>query len=206
VEIRIGEQDEILVRSKTVMKGYYRKPEATAEALIDGWLRTGDAGRLDPDGLLVMTERIKDLFKTSGGKYVAPQLIEARLGSDPWVEQVAVFGDGRAYVTALLVPAFARLEEHARAEGIPLASRDELVRQPAVLALYQERVDRCNRELARHEQVKRFTLLAHELTVDNGGITPTMKLRRTQVGAQHRALIDAMYPSDDGPRAKSVWA
>ena len=193
VEVRIGEADEILVRGKTVMKGYFNKPEATAEVLVDGWFRTGDAGRLDPDGLLVITDRLKDLFKTSAAKYVAPQVLESRIGADPWIEQIAVFGDRRNYVTALLVPAFARLEEHARAQGIRFGSREELCARPEIVALYQERINLHNRDFARHEQVKRFTLLPSELTVESGGMTPTMKVKRNRVAEQYRAEIDAMY-------------
>jgi long-chain acyl-CoA synthetase len=193
VEVRIGEADEILVRGKTVMKGYFNQPESTAEAFVDGWFRTGDAGRLDPDGLLVITDRLKDLFKTSAAKYVAPQLLESRIGADPWIEQVAVFGDQRNYVTALLVPAFAKLEEHARQQGIPFGSREELCARPEIVALYQERIDLHNRDFARHEQLKRFTLLPQELTVESGGMTPTMKVKRSRVAEQYRAEIDAMY-------------
>ncbi len=193
VEVRIGPGDEIQVRGPTVMKGYHNRPEATAEAFDDGWLRTGDAGALDEAGCLVVTDRIKDLIKTSGGKYVAPQAIEARLGSDPLVEQVAVVGDLRRYVTALIVPAFALLEPLATERGFGAASRAELVARPEVVALYQGRVDAVNRDLARFEQVKRFTLLERPFTVEAGELTPTLKIRRRAVAERYRAQVDAMY-------------
>ncbi|MGE5235759.1 MAG: AMP-dependent synthetase/ligase [Acidobacteriota bacterium] len=193
VEVRIGDDGEIQVRGKTVMRGYYRKPEATAEAFVDGWFRTGDAGYLDDRGCLVITDRIKDLIKTSGGKYIAPQLIEARVGSDPLVEQIAVIGDERRFVSALIVPAFPALEDHARARGIPFASRAELIASPQVLALYQERLDAHNRDLARFEQIRKFTLLPAEFTVAGGEITPTLKVKRRQIGEKYRREIDAMY-------------
>jgi long-chain acyl-CoA synthetase len=193
VEVRIGDDSEIQVRGKTVMRGYYNKPEATAEVFVDGWFRTGDAGYLDEHGCLVITDRIKDLIKTSGGKYIAPQLIEAKLGSDPLVEQIAVIGDERRFVSALIVPAFPALEEYARTRDIPFASRQELIAASEVLALYQERIDAHNADLARFEQIRRFTLLPTEFTVDGGEITPTLKVKRRAVVEKYRRAIDAMY-------------
>jgi long-chain acyl-CoA synthetase len=193
VQVRIGEHDEILVKGPTVSKGYFKRPEATAEAFVDGWFHTGDAGLLDEDGCLVITDRIKDLIKTSGGKYVAPQAIEAALGSDPYVEQIAVIGDGRRFISALLVPSFPNLEEWARARGIEAASREELVAHPEVVAFYQERIDRHNAGVARFKQVKKFTLLPREFTLEAGEITPTLKVRRKQVLARYQREIEAMY-------------
>jgi long-chain acyl-CoA synthetase len=193
VQVRIGEDDEILVKGPAVMRGYWGKPAATAEVLADGWFRTGDAGRLDGEGLLSITDRIKDLIKTSGGKYVAPQAIEATLGSDLLIEQVAVIGDQRRFVSALIVPAFPALEAWARAKGLACSSREELIRHPDVLRLVQERIDAQNVGLARHEQIKKFTLLARELTVEGGEITPTMKIKRRRMAEKYRDAIEAMY-------------
>ncbi len=193
VEVQIGEGDEILVRGAIVMKGYYHKPEATAEALEDGWFHTGDAGCFDGDGNLVITDRIKDLMKTSGGKYVAPQLIESRLATDPLLEQAAVVGDGRKFISALLVPAFPVLEDWAARRGLTWDGRDDLIARPDVLALYRERIDEHNRELARFEQIKRFVLLPNELTIEGGEITPTMKIKRRAVESRYAPLIDGMY-------------
>jgi long-chain acyl-CoA synthetase len=175
------------------MKGYYGKPRETAEAFRDGWLRTGDAGALDEDGTLRITERMKDLFKTSGGKYVAPQLIESTVGADLYVEQVTAIGDDRRFVTALIVPAFEPLEEWARAAGIPFASREELVARPEVVGFYRTRIDDRTRHLSRFEQIVRFTLLSRPLTIEGGEITPTLKVRRRAVAEKYRAEIDAMY-------------
>ena len=193
LEVRIGDGDEILVRGATVMKGYYHKPEATVEALEDGWLHTGDAGRIDDEGNLVITDRIKDLIKTSGGKYVAPQLIESHLATDPLLEQAAVVGDGHKFITALLVPAFPVLEEWGKRTGLTWQRREDLLALPEVQALYRERIDEHNRKLARFEQIKRFTLLPNELTIEGGEITPTMKIKRRAVESRYAPLIDAMY-------------
>ncbi|MBI4917856.1 MAG: long-chain fatty acid--CoA ligase [Acidobacteria bacterium] len=193
VEARTGENDEIQVRGKTVMKGYYKKPAATAEAFVDGWFRTGDAGTVDADGYIVITDRIKDLIKTSGGKYIAPVMIESSLGSDPLIEQVAVIGDERRFVSALLVPSFLALEPWAKEHGLPTTSREELIHRPEVVALYQSRIDEHNKPLARYEQVRKFTLLAREFTVEGGEITPTLKVKRKKVAEKYRDVIDAMY-------------
>lgn len=193
VEVRIGEEGEIQVRGATVMKGYHGKPEATAEAFVDGWFRTGDAGTLDPDGLLSVTERIKDLIKTSGGKYVAPQAIEARLGTDRLIEQVAVTGDRRRFVSALVVPSFPALEEWAAVRGLPTDDRVRLVARPEVVALYRDVIERHNADLARYEQVRKFSLLPREFTVEGGEITPTLKIRRKKVAEKYGDLIEAMY-------------
>lgn len=193
VEVRIAPDGEVLVLGKIVMKGYYNRPEATAAVFRDGWFRTGDAGALDPDGNLRITERIKDLFKTSGGKYIAPQLIESTVGADLYVEQVLVVGDDRRYVTALIVPAFEALEPWARSEGVPFTSREELVTRPAVLAFYRRRIDERTKDLSHLEQIARFTLLPNALTIEGGEITSTLKVRRRVAAEKYRAEIEAMY-------------
>ena len=193
IEVRLGAEGEILVRGATVMKGYFRKPAATAAAFVDGWLKTGDAGAFDAGGNLVITDRLKDLIKTSGGKYVAPQQIEAQVGGDGLIAQVAVLGDLRKFVAALIVPAFEALEEWARSVGVAVRSRAELISDPRVVALYQERVDQHNRALAPWEQIKKFRLLARELTVEDGEITPTQKVRRQRLAEEYAGLVDAMY-------------
>jgi len=198
VEVKIAENDEILVKGGTVTKGYYKKPEATAEAFTaDGWFRTGDAGLIE-DGYLTITDRIKDLMKTSGGKYIAPQLIETLIGNDYYVEQVSVIGDLRQYVTALIVPAFPALEEYARKEAIPFASREELLRHPAIVRFYDERIRENTRSLARYETVKRFVLLAEPFTQEAGEITPTLKLKRKVINQHYGEIIETMYRQDKG--------
>ena len=195
-QVRIADTGEILVRGPGVMRGYYKKPEETAAVFVDGWLRTGDAGTLEPDGSLVITDRIKDLMKTSGGKYVAPQHIESDLGGDLFIDQAAVIGDQRNYVTALIVPAFLALEAWARERGLWCASHQELIARPEVQRLYEERIDAHNAGLARYEQIKKFTLLAKEFSIDAGEVTPTMKTRRKQVMVTHHDEIEAMYRND----------
>jgi long-chain acyl-CoA synthetase len=194
VQVRIGEGGEIQVKGPTVTTGYYRKPEATAEAFTaDGWFRTGDAGLIE-EGYLSITDRIKDLMKTSGGKYIAPQLIETLIGNDFYVDQVSVVGDLRQYVTALIVPAFDALEEYARQRGIPFSSREELIERPEILQFYEMRVRENTRELARYETVKKFRLLARPFTQEAGEITPTLKLRRRAIAEKYRDVIEKMYP------------
>lgn len=192
VEVKIAPNGEIFVRGKNVMKGYYKKPEATEEVFEDGWFKTGDVGVLE-DGYLTITDRIKDLMKTSGGKYIAPQYIETTIGNDHFIEQISIIGDQRKFVTALIVPFFDALEEYAGSMGIPFSSREELVRHPAVIEFYRKRIDDHQKELADFEKVKRFTLLDHPFTQESGEMTPTMKLKRKVIAEKYRVLIDAMY-------------
>jgi long-chain acyl-CoA synthetase len=197
-EIRIAETGEILARGPNVMKGYHRKPAETAAAFEDGWFKTGDVGELDPDGYLRVTDRLKDIIITSHGKNVAPQQIEAMFAGDPLVDQVAIVGDRRAYLAALVVPAFPALEQHAREAGVSFATREELVAAPAVVALYEERIRRVSQGLAGYQQIKRFALVPNEFTQAGGEITPTLKIKRRVVEQKYRALIDAMYAAPPG--------
>jgi long-chain acyl-CoA synthetase len=193
VEVRIGEAGEIQVKGGTITKGYYKKPEATAEAFTaDGWFRTGDVGVIE-DGFLSITDRIKDLMKTSGGKYIAPQLIETLIGNDYYVDQVSIIGDLRQYVTALIVPAFAPLEEYARKNGIPFSSREELIQNPEIIKFYEKRIRENTKELAHYETVKKFHLLSQAFTQENGEMTPTMKLKRKVINQKYQNLIENMY-------------
>jgi long-chain acyl-CoA synthetase len=193
VEVKISHEGEILVRAGTVTKGYYKKPEATEEAFVDGWFRTGDIGSLDPDGCLRITDRLKDLIKTAAGKYVAPQQLEMAVAGDPFVEHVFVLGDRRRFVTALIVPNFEVLEKFAQASGIGAESREALCAHPGVLALYRERVDARTKDLARHEQIKRFALLPRPFTIEEGDLTPTLKVMRRRVAEKHATLIESLY-------------
>ncbi len=194
VNVKIGENNEILVKGATVMKGYYNKPEATAQAFTeDGWFRTGDAGSLDATGAVVLTERIKDLFKTSNGKYIAPQAIEAKLGEDKYIEQVAVIGDCRKYVTAIIIPAFEAIKEYAEQKRIQYRSLEELVKNQSIQKLIQERITELQANFAGFEQIKRFTLLPKAFSKENGELTDTLKIRRAVINLKYKALIDAMY-------------
>ena len=202
-EIRIAKSGEILARGGNVMKGYYKKPAETAATFEDGWFKTGDLGAIDEDGFLHITGRLKDLIITSQGKNVAPQNIEAMFGRDPYVEHVAILGDRRNYVSALVVPSFPTLEQYARENGIPFASREQLVRRPEIIAFYEGRIRGVNEGLAGYEQIKRFTLMPGEFTQDGGELTPTLKIKRRFVEQKYRAVIDAMYA---GPSTTAAGA
>lgn len=194
IRIKIGENNEVLVKGPTVMAGYFNRPEATAEAFTeDGWFRTGDAGRIDDTGALTLTERIKDLFKTSNGKYIAPQAIESRLGEDEYIEQVAVIGDQRKYVTAIIIPAYEALKEYARKKHIQYKSMVELVNNSEIHRMLQERIDKLQAGLAGYEKVKKFTLLPKEFTMEAGELTNTLKLRRNIINTRYAREIEAMY-------------
>jgi long-chain acyl-CoA synthetase len=193
VDVRIAHDGEILVRGPNVMKGYYGKPEETRRVLVDGWLRTGDVGEIDEDGFLRVTDRIKDLIITDNGENVAPQHIETRLGDDPYIEQVVAVGDKRKFLTAIIVPRFAALEEYARAHGIPFTSRHDLIRRPETRKLYRARIDKLSEELPPYERIKGFTLLDHELTQEAGELTPTQKVKRRAIETKYAGEIDSMY-------------
>jgi long-chain acyl-CoA synthetase len=189
VQIRLAPDGEIELRSPGVMREYHRNPTATAQAMSDGWFLTGDVGRVDGDGFLTITDRKKDLIKTSGGKYVAPQPIEVRLQQDPHIQFAIVVGDGRRYVTALIVPDWALVSKELGLNEPP----ELLVGDPRVAGLIQERVDEVNGGLDRFETVKYFRLLARPLTVESDELTPSLKVRRRAVQEHYRDLIDAMY-------------
>ncbi|HEY3384763.1 MAG TPA: long-chain fatty acid--CoA ligase [Vicinamibacterales bacterium] len=193
VEVKIGSDGEILVRGPNIMRGYYKRPEATAETLAGGWLHTGDIGELSTDGYLTITDRKKDLIVTSGGKKIAPQPLENLLKADPLISEAVLIGEQRKFPAALLVPDFVKLEARIEALKLRVASREELVRHPEVLRLYQDVLDRLNGSLAQFERVKRFALLPTEFTMERGELTPTMKVRRQVVEQRWRLLIDGIY-------------
>lgn len=193
IDIRIGENDEVLLKGPTITPGYYKRDALNAEAFTaDGYFHTGDAGYLR-DGELFLTERIKDLFKTSNGKYVAPQAVEARLLVDKFVEQIVIVADERKFVSALIVPAYALLEEWARNNGVSFSSREELCANPKLLAMLEERIETLQQGLAGYEQVKRFTLLATPFTMENGELTNTLKTRRSVIYKKYADVINKMY-------------
>lgn len=194
VQVKIGDNSEVLVKGPTVMREYYNKPEATAEAFTaDGWFRTGDAGYMDVQGALYLTDRIKDLFKTSNGKYVAPQAIETRLGTDKFIEQVAVIGDSRKFVSALIVPSYAALREWADSKKIPYTSDADLAADPQVHEMMERRIGSLLKGFAPYEKIKRFTLMPHEFTMDNGELTNTLKIKRRVINEHYAREIEAMY-------------
>lgn len=194
INVKIGPQDEILVKGPTVMDGYFNKPEATKEAFTDdGWFRTGDAGRMDDTGAVVLTERIKDLFKTSNGKYIAPQAIESKLGEDEYIEQVAVIGDQRKYVTAIIIPAFEALKEYALKKKIKYQSIADLVNNSDIRQMIEERIEKLQKGFASYEKVKKFTLLPKEFSMESGELTNTLKIRRRIINQKYANEIEAMY-------------
>ena len=194
VQVKIGDNSEVLVKGPTVMKGYYNKPEATAEAFTaDGWFRTGDAGYMDEHGALFLTDRIKDLFKTSNGKYIAPQAIETRLETDKYIEQVAVIGDSRKFVSALIVPSFAALREWADSKKIPYLSDADLAADRQVHEMMEKRIESLLKGMANYEKIKRFTLLPHEFTMESGELTNTLKIKRRAISQNYAREIEEMY-------------
>lgn len=204
IQVRIGAEGEIQVKGEMVMHGYYKQPEETAKTFTaDGWLRTGDAGLIDENGALRMTERIKELMKTSNGKYIAPQYIEGTLTKDYFIEQIAIIADARNYVTALIVPAFEALEEHAKALNLKYQNRKELIQHSSVQELIQERVNKIQAGLAKFERVKKFTLLPKAFSIELGEITPTLKLRRVIIMKRFQKEIEAMYTSKTKAKSKS---
>jgi long-chain acyl-CoA synthetase len=203
LEVRIADDGEILVKGPSIFKGYWNRPEETKNAFVDGkindrqsndgWFKTGDIGNIDADGYLSVTDRKKDLIKTSGGKFVAPQPIENSLKLNPLVGMAAILGDKRKFASVLVSPNFAALEEWARENEIAFASRAELIANPKVQALYEGIVEGVNGNLARFEKLKRVMLVADEFTVDNGVLTPTMKLKRRVIEERYKKQIDDLY-------------
>jgi long-chain acyl-CoA synthetase len=194
VECQIAPDGEVLVRGPFVFAGYWHKPEATREVIeTDGWFHTGDIGRLDGDGFLYITDRKKELLKTSGGKMIAPQPIESKLNNSPLVACAALVGDRHKFLSVLIAPAFPVLESLAQQQGIAFASRVELVSDPRVQAEYQALVDQVNESLANFETIKRFHLVTEEWSMDSGEFTPTMKLKRRVVTQRYARQIDAIY-------------
>jgi long-chain acyl-CoA synthetase len=204
VEVKLGKEittenqgagREILVRGPNVTPGYYHNEEANRAAFEEGWFHTGDLGELDGDGYLRITGRKKNLFKTSGGKYVSPDKVESLFQGHPYVAQIVVLGEARRFVAALIVPHFERLERYARETGIAARNPEELVAHPAIQAFFQGQADEAGRWLAPHERIRRVTVLAREFSIDAGELTPTQKVRRHVVSERYHEIIERMYRS-----------
>lgn len=194
VQVRIGENDEIQVKGPTILREYYNKPKETAEAFTeDGWFRTGDAGKIDKNGNLTITDRLKDLLKTSNGKYIAPQAIESRLGEDKFIEQVAVIGERRKYVTAIVIPAFEALKEYAEEKKIQYRNIEELVKNADIKEMIQKRIDALQEGFANYEKIKKITLLSRAFSMEAGELTNTLKIRRPVIRVRYAREIEAMY-------------
>jgi len=195
-EIRIADDGEILVRGSNIMKGYYKKPKQTAEAFTkDGWFMTGDIGIVDEEGFLHITDRKKDIIITAGGKNIAPQRIESKLGMDYYIEQLVCIGDKKKYMSALVVPSFEAIEEYAKKNKIGYSSHKELISKPEIVDFYRKRIDDLSTDLARYEKIKKFTLLETPFSQDEDEITPTLKIKRKNINKKYRDIIDLMYPN-----------
>ena len=193
IDIKISEEGELLLKGPTITKGYYNREDLTKQAFTeDGYFRTGDAGYIK-DGELFLKERIKDLFKTSNGKYIAPQMIESKLLVDKYIDQICIIADQRKFVSALIVPVYSLLEEYARAHNIDFDTREQLCADSRIIDMMKERIDTLQQQLAHYEQVKRFTLLPHHLSMEKGELTNTLKIRRRVLNENYKAQIDAMY-------------
>ncbi|MDE3234578.1 MAG: long-chain fatty acid--CoA ligase [Bacteroidota bacterium] len=195
IEVKLEEDGEICVKGPTVMKGYYKRPDLTAETVIDGWLHTGDIGVWEDEKFLKITDRKKELFKTSGGKYVAPQPIENKLKESPFVEQVIVVGPEKKFVGALIVPSFPTLREWMRGRGIQFTTNEEAIRNEQVKRLYEELVESFNKFFNHVEQIKKFELLAAEWSIENGEMTPKMSLKRKVIMDKYKNVIENIYNS-----------
>ena len=193
VQVRIAEDGEILVRGPSVFQGYWHKPDETQNAFVDSWFKTGDIGNLDEDGFLSVTDRKKDLIKTSGGKFIAPQPIENSLKHNALIAEAVILGDKHKFPAALISPHFAALEDWARNNGVSFSSRQQLVGNAKVQALYQGIVDQVNQNLARFEKLKRVLLVPDEFTAQNGTLTASMKIRRRAVEERYGEQIEKMY-------------
>lgn len=193
LELKIGENNEILLCGETVTKGYYKKEALTRQVITeDGWFHTGDAGYVK-DGYLYLTDRIKDLFKTSNGKYIAPQAIETKLVVDRYIDQISIIADQRKFVSALIVPEYGQVEKYAKGHHIAYTDRKDLLQKPEIIELFKMRIDTLQQEFAHYEQIKRFTLLPEPFSMEKGELTNTLKIKRSVLIKNYAAEIEKMY-------------
>jgi long-chain acyl-CoA synthetase len=193
VELKLAEDGEILCKGPNVMMGYYKRPDLTIETVKDGWLYTGDIGVLQDNKYLKITDRKKEIFKTSGGKFVAPQPIENKIIESSWVEQVMVIGSGEKFAAALIVPSFSTLKEWGKQHGISATDHQLLVREPKILEEFGKIIDGYNECFSHVEQVRKFELLCQEWTIDGGELTPTLKLKRKVIMEKCKDAVHKIY-------------
>jgi long-chain acyl-CoA synthetase len=214
VDIKLGEESrdmegregkEILVRGPSVTRGYYHLEEDNRESFVDGWFRTEDLGMMDADGFLYITGRKKNLFKTSGGKYVSPEKLENLFQGHPYVYQLLVLGEARKFVGALVVPNLAHLEDYARRQNLAFRDREELVSLPEIQRFMQEQVDEATRGLAPHERIRQIVLLPREFTIASGELSATLKIKRRVAEERYQEQIEAMF-SRKAPHAQPAVA
>ncbi len=193
LDVKISEEGEVLLKGPTITRGYYNRDDITRESFTeDGYFKTGDSGFFQ-NGELFLKDRIKDLFKTSNGKYIAPQMIESKLLVDKYIDQLAIIADQRKFVSALIIPVYSLLEEYAREHDIPFSSREDLCQNEQIHQMMMERIDTLQQQLAHYEQVKRFTLLPHHFSLERGELTNTLKIKRRVLNENYKAEIDKMY-------------
>jgi long-chain acyl-CoA synthetase len=193
VEVQIAADGEILVKGPNIMQGYWKNPEATAAAIVDGWLQTGDVGRMDQDGYLFITDRKKDLFVTSSGKNVAPAELERILARDEYIDQAVVYGDGKKFVSALIVPNFQKLQELNAGENQPFETTGEFITSPSIMSLIEKQVNAAMEQVSAPERVKRFLLLARPFQVDDDELTATLKVRRRHIINKYEKHLAELY-------------
>jgi long-chain acyl-CoA synthetase len=204
VEIRTAEDGEIEVRGPNVMLGYYNKPEATREVFTDdGWLKTGDIGTIDKDGFLKITDRKKELFKTSGGKYIAPSPIEQMIKASRFVSQVVLVGNGQKFPAALIVPNFEQLKNYAKIKHLDITKHAEFCSHPRIINLIERQIAELTENLSRYEKVKKIRLLENELTIEGGELTPTLKVKRRVVDEKYREIIEKIYTNAEKEKPAS---
>ena len=193
IDIKISDEGEVLLKGPTITRGYYNREDLTKQAFTeDGYFKTGDSGYLQ-NGELFLKERIKDLYKTSNGKYIAPQMIESKLLVDKFIDQICIIADQRKFVSALIIPVYSLLEEYAREHSIPFENREQLCANPKIYEMMKERIDTLQQQLAHYEQIKRFTLLPHHFSMEKGELTNTLKIKRRVLNQNYAREIDAMY-------------
>lgn len=193
-QVKIADDGEILIKGPQVMKGYFNKPEDTKAAFTeDGWFMTGDIGRMDERGCLYITDRKKDIIITAGGKNVAPQNIENTLVTDSFIEQAVVIGEGRKYLSALIIPNYAELVSYAKNQGMSFDSSEDLIKKPEIISFYDGKIKNLMKDYARVEQIRRFTLLPREFSIESGELTPTLKMKRKVINQNFDDVIEAMY-------------
>jgi long-chain acyl-CoA synthetase len=196
VQVRIAGDGEVLAKGPNIMTGYYKEPQLTREALdADGWLHTGDIGVLE-DGFLRITDRKKEIFKTSGGKYIAPQMIENRLKENRFIEQAMVIGENRKFPAALIVPTAAFIKDYCTLKGIPYTNRIDILQEPRIVARIKISVDKLCAGLGHWEQVKKIALLPNEWTIEGGELTPSLKLKRKAILAKYASEVEGIYGAE----------
>lgn len=193
VEVKISERGEILVKGPNVMKGYYKQPDLTKEAIIDGWLHTGDVGILDEDGMLKITGRVKEIFKTSMGKYISPVLLENKIKESPFIDQIMVIGENQKFAAALVVPDFEHFRTWCKIKDIPYTTNSDMIRHKEFRSRIKKELDCFNKQFGDTEQIKKFELIDHEWTVESGEITANLKLKRRTIHEKYKDLINAIY-------------